>query len=609
MAMRRSQNTLTAPPEMEVNVVRAAAGEPAADAAECTVAVLVCHGMGQQVEFETLDSVAKALSEREAAFTGSEKRQVQTGFVRLDGKRLARAELTLTTPDRRATRRVHVYESYWAPLMEGQVGALDVTRFLFGAGFAGIRHAWTGSFDRWMLNRRRELAIPWSAFPFLLIALAIVSAAVVLYTALGFVVAARIGEALLGTGWRGASLAQALAGRLTGSPLLLSLLVIPALAFLKQRPERALNSAPPYRLMRAAMITLAVAATAFAAWQWRAAWAGARLDWRTIGIVVAAVVALLAAGWLTSRSRTATKLVLSGVFAVVGVWTVVAAVWIVGDVWAWVPRGVAAANPAIPALVRGPQSILFLGCSVALCVVIRWYYVQFMGDVAAYVSSHTVNRFSDVRNRIKAVGREVAQAVYCEKDAATGKPMYDYVLVVGHSLGSVVAYDTLGRMLNEETEVKGVSVEKRTLGLVTFGSPLDKTAFIFRTQIRDAEVREALAAVNQPLIQPAHASGRQIRWINLHSPMDPVSGGLDFYDPALTDTDVPAEHRRVENYVDPDANLPAVAHVQYWNNPLLADVLHALVTGREPDVARSAARDAAAKAARKSPSRTRPLLE
>jgi hypothetical protein len=67
--------------------------------------------------------------------------------------------------------------------------------------------------------------------------------------------------------------------------------------------------------------------------------------------------------------------------------------------------------------------------------------------------------------------------------------------LVGRSLGSVVAYDTLNGLLNED-----VSRSTRTQLLLTFGSPLDKTAFLFRAQSEFSDVREALAAATQPLI-------------------------------------------------------------------------------------------------------------
>jgi hypothetical protein len=63
--------------------------------------------------------------------------------------------------------------------------------------------------------------------------------------------------------------------------------------------------------------------------------------------------------------------------------------------------------------------------------------------------------------------------------------------------------------------------------------------------------------------------------VNLFSPWDIVSGSLDFYDlPGATDA------RRVENRRDPEATTLLAAHLEYWENPLLFEILHAeLVAG------------------------------
>lgn len=106
--------------------------------------------------------------------------------------------------------------------------------------------------------------------------------------------------------------------------------------------------------------------------------------------------------------------------------------------------------------------------------------------------------------------------------------------------------------------------------MITFGSPLDKTAFLFRTQVSSARnLREALAARQQPSILD-YQKFRPIetfRWINIHAPADIISGQLDYYDASdrtnLTDVNP------VINLVDPEATTLLLAHVQYWDNATL----------------------------------------
>ena len=111
------------------------------------------------------------------------------------------------------------------------------------------------------------------------------------------------------------------------------------------------------------------------------------------------------------------------------------------------------------------------------------------------------------------------------------------MLLAGHSLGSVVIYDALNALLLRDAELKGAdNVRERTKLLLTFGSPLDKTAYFFRQQGRaEVAVREALAASLQPLI--LNYEYRTFPWINVHSSRDPIGNGLKFYD-------LPAARRR-----------------------------------------------------------------
>src|SRR3954452_22094321 len=104
-------------------------------------AVIVCHGMGQQVRFQTLNDVVQLLREeaarRDEALTDIATRMVlfRDGAGVRSGQ-LGRAELTVRRADG-SEREVHLYEAYWAPLTEGQVSIRDVLWFLLMAGFHG----------------------------------------------------------------------------------------------------------------------------------------------------------------------------------------------------------------------------------------------------------------------------------------------------------------------------------------------------------------------------------------------------------------------------------------------------------------------------------------
>ena len=140
------------------------------------------------------------------------------------------------------------------------------------------------------------------------------------------------------------------------------------------------------------------------------------------------------------------------------------------------------------------------------------------------------------------------------------------------SLGSVIAYDAVNRLAREvraehrETE-PGLSQAEldKLYGLLTFGSPLDKVYYFFRTVVAAEEVIRAqlLASLHgfrqrrsgrdygqftlARYVIPAPA---QFRWLNVYSRLDLVSGCLDFYD---------VDVQRARPYGN-----PLTAHLAYW---------------------------------------------
>jgi hypothetical protein len=211
-------------------------------------------------------------------------------------------------------------------------------------------------------------------------------------------------------------------------------------------------------------------------------------------------------------------------------------------------------------------SFLFL-----VSAVVRKLLVQYVGDVTAYVASNKVDCFDELRAKIKTIAKESLTAVYSAKDRDSDRFEYDNVCIVGHSLGSVIAYDTLNRLLADDMLAAAnmgaaadgpAGIRKRTRLLLTFGSPLDKTAFFFSVIGKTTRhIREHLAAVVQPLIE-YRACRRRIPWVNVYSRNDIICGKLDFYD---FPEGVPGV-RRVVNVRDEDALVPLVAHVEYWSN-------------------------------------------
>jgi len=200
----------------------------------------------------------------------------------------------------------------------------------------------------------------------------------------------------------------------------------------------------------------------------------------------------------------------------------------------------------------------------------RSFMIEYMGDVTAYVAAHTVSKFYEIRSQIQQVALKVFTAVYGAQ--VDGRYEYDTIVVTGHSLGSVLTYDTLNAFLNYDSLLQNHTIEvlRRTPMMVTFGSPLDKTAFLFRNQVHGAIFREALAATKQPMILTYDA--RPDRWVNIYNHADWISGSLEAYDDPL-EMDPLRVRKKVQNILDQEGFFPLLAHTEYPGHPELREYL------------------------------------
>jgi hypothetical protein len=539
-------------------------------------AILVSHGMGQQVPFQTLDDVAEGLlAEDRRRRGGAASPTAVARTVMLGAERLQRLELKMLG-DGGAERDVHVYEAYWAPLTEGRITFRDVTGFLIRAAVNGIRLA-REPFRRWLFGQDTRFPAPVRTVLYLAVALAVVLS-LGLLNALVVAIAAARAPMQSPPSW----LNDAFFADLT---TILNVLITVFVAF-------------------GATILIAMKARqrGVRIWGWLSIATFAAAIWTTIAAAIASILVIAYHARLPAGAESTRVFDRLGGAAAIerfnGVFDTLAfAIIAVGIVWAvfrW-GRGIRGAiykdlvenSPTRAITVRVWNAFLVLVVSlvavtawlvwasgvgpgqlrhglawpllVGASAIVRWFLIEFVGDVAAYVQPHVVDRFFHLRQEIKEFVRRTAHAVY-------SAPEYEDVAFVGHSLGSVVMYDVLNRLiLDRDLEGPSVSdVVPRTRLLLTFGSPLDKTAFLFAIQNASdmaGAARRALAASVQPLI-----TDEAVRppWINVFSPWDLISGSLDYYDR-------PDRSNRlaIQNVRDPDATTLLAAHVEYWKNPLV----------------------------------------
>jgi len=476
------------------------------------VAVLVIHGMGQQVEFETLDLVERGLREREGLATRQGKSSFSSAvrFVQLANERLRRVEMLLTGQAGQK-REVHLYEAYWAPMTEGKVTLRDVLWLLYRA------MPWRSApIERWLFGQICSFDADRRTVRYVRLAVAFVCSFLLANTA----AISAIAISFLGgpaSSWVSSPLTSDLTWPLAAVALFASIFVGTLLLGARVKKKGAGTWRPLLEILINGSLVLLVWMTGLAA-------------------LTACILFLLHLGFGGERC---------------------------------LPDLLGSLVPWATFLVRGG---IWFGFFLAAWQV-RETLIQYVGDVAAYVSPSALDRFAGLRAEIQGRVRAIARAIYDSASQSGTEWQYDRVAVVGHSLGSVIGYDTLNRLINEDTLSRGRGcILERTLLFLTLGSPLDKTALVFARQVkRTSEAREALAATVQPLIQ-SYAS-RPFSWVNLFSPYDIVSSSLKYYD--MPGQPVPPG---IANEEDPDAFVPLMAHVDYWRNPKLFKILHAAVT-------------------------------
>jgi len=543
--------------------------------------------MGQQTKFETLDLLVQGLV-RAIGLTPFD--QPRARLVELAGERLHRVELKLRRDGRE--HELHLYEAYWAPLTEGQVTLRDVVYLLSMAAVNGIRNGST-TFWRWLFGNLVTFPPQIRTVIALIVGLLALFALATINLTIGVVAAARwafgVRQGLVGDGLYG-DLSTTL------NVLFVVIVLFGVVLAIGRLARRAFG-----------FVRLAVAVASVAAF------AVALVATIATGIAIplffflhsqpgsAADLPLIPSALGLKRVVRFDAFVELAVFAILlAAVALVALAWVVRFLCAWWKPPAPESRPGLTAFFV----LLFAGLVVGLAIeiggltltdwgratnpgpigrgivwfllvivsfVVRRVMVEYVGDLAAYVQPHALDRFQALRDEIKAEVYKSMRAIY---RAGNWRGFtYERIAVVGHSLGSVIAYDTLNQLINED-ELAGfgpptsLDAVRRTSLFLTFGSPLDKTAFAFGAQRKQSATRYALAATAQPLIRHTNRP----TWVNVYSRWDLISGALEFYDPPRG-SDGSCDPKAVCNRSDPDAKTLFLAHLEYWEGTLVFDTL------------------------------------
>jgi hypothetical protein len=572
-------------------------------------AVWIVHGMGQQIPFETLDSLTEGVMSVASPPAGQNAFSPKARSIRVGDQVLQRVELQVAGASGE-TYELHLYEAYWAPLTEGVAKLKDVTGFLLNGALRGVLNS-VKKFQRAIFGKVWCYRISWhtpvyiSAVLLVLAALAAMNAVILaasatqlevfslnlpigteqwrMLAALGSAISAvaiSLGAVLfvaeLCKSPQPSSFRRLALGFLSWAGTILTAAAIVAggalflLVAAEDRIRDWVSPAPPSDPPAFAVTS------AKDIWHWLSRTCGPSLQRDSTLLILAcfAVIAaaLCARGWKRSNrshradfSGSVLLTVLLGAAFVVHIvaiaspfaaglreWvaSLVPQAWLASSWWVW-------------------PFLIFVSAQV------RWFLIEYVGDVAIYITPNKVDRFAEVRDKIKDIALQSAAAVYLAMNEDGSDFAYQQVAVIGHSLGSVIAYDTLNRLINDDRLAQDkLKIAKRTCLFETFGSPLNKIAFLFTIQGTDSfQIREQLAEVVQPMIM--NYSYRQFPWVNVRSRNDIISGEVYLYDvdPGFS-TDcssgqpvsAPAGAHPAVDLIDKDAAVALTAHVDYWKN-------------------------------------------
>lgn len=638
--------------------------KPPADAPVEKRAIWIVHGMGQQVPFETLDSLVEgiqlAADDPKGWCLDGTPRAATAKFLSPEGPSktqvVQRVEVDLKRDELKL--QLHLYEAYWAPLTEGVAKVSEVMSFLFNGGLHGLLHWWK-PFCRAMFPDYESSSnpgaegkvaqglwnfhIPRRSAVYIFAVLLLILALIAIDSIIAAASAAHLGFPIFGD-WRISgswnqltALASAIISLALsfGAVLFLAELSKPAFApaiakssleslFRRKRneipraaktevetanttaetPETIAETADPIAVSRWARairflswisliltglaVILGAIVLALISWSPKvASWFQHIIHFHetqfvsTAGILLAFLLCLFAAGRRTLMRSQGMDYRKDGTPLVLFVSSFLLFLGLLCLVVLAIPGYLHPKSPATwqrEAVDLLGRPIWVWPALIAISKLVRDLIVEYPGDVAIYVTSNKLDRFDEIRDKIKQVALDSLMPLYSaynvdSKGNATSF-LYSKVAIVGHSLGSVVAYDTLNKLLTLDELLKNwFRVAQRTAIFETFGSPLDKTAFFFSFQGKDTfKIREQLAASKQPLIESYRF--RKFPWINVLSSSDIISGELKFYDVP----DKPAPPDAVKNFIDPAAIVPLIAHVEYWKNRTVWDKLLGEIT-------------------------------
>jgi hypothetical protein len=221
-----------------------------------------------------------------------------------------------------------------------------------------------------------------------------------------------------------------------------------------------------------------------------------------------------------------------------------------------------------------PLSLRLIHLSIYAGLALLSYWINLflttaIGGLSVYLGSDTLSKNFAARSQILSECTATVESLLGKQPDLpadnNGVQQYDRVLIAAHSLGSVIAYDLVNDLIAKHEAGNKTAGLERITGLFTFGCPLNKTYYFFRTRteekttvlndilfkLHNFRLRVPSPAGAQPTPSPF---SEKFCWFNAWSPFDVISGRMLFYQAD--------QNRKVTAGYN-----PVTAHTGYWEDP------------------------------------------
>lgn len=216
-----------------------------------------------------------------------------------------------------------------------------------------------------------------------------------------------------------------------------------------------------------------------------------------------------------------------------------------------------------------PRPAAWMGAILAVICLIRHFLKHYLGDIKFWTTYEETDVKHKKRKEILDLGFHGLMQLLLD-------PECERVVVVAHSLGSAIAYDSLlkvGRYQRARPDCR-VKLDKIE-AFVTLGSPIDKIHWFFeRYQSQNPRYRRVVEEIRGDIGELPFWNGKSpvIYWLNLWDRADPISGSLE--------TPASAIHQflHIDNvHVNFPSPVPFLCHSRYLHSGEVQHLLREVI--------------------------------